>query len=178
MYKQKNFGVELVSLNDNEFIESIIRIFQPFVDNITISIGDKSWFGNIPNNGEVEKIVVGLEKGKLHPKEVKMDLAQQIVEIYHGKKEGESAREQFVNTFSNKEMPEDIPVVKTKKGALLIDILVSEHIVESKTEFRRLLSAGAIRKDGDEKLADPELIINEDILLRVGKHRFVSVVVE
>ncbi|KKU79394.1 MAG: Tyrosine-tRNA ligase [Parcubacteria group bacterium GW2011_GWA2_47_7] len=94
---------------------------------------------------EVEKIVVGLEKGKLHPKEVKMDLAQQIVEIYHGKKEGESAREQFVNTFSNKEMPEDIPVVKTKKGALLIDILVSEHIVESKTEFRRLLSAGAIR---------------------------------
>lgn len=127
---------------------------------------------------EVERIISELEKGKRHPKEVKMDLAQQVVEIYHGKKEAEESRERFISTFSNKEIPSDILTVKVKKGILLVDALLANGLVESKTDFRRLLMSGAIKQNGEEKLSDPDLTVNEPTILRIGKHRFVSFILE
>ena len=55
-HRQKSFGVQLISLNDTDFLESVIMAFQPFVDKIVVSLNSKSWFGNIPNNGKVEKL--------------------------------------------------------------------------------------------------------------------------
>jgi tyrosyl-tRNA synthetase len=126
---------------------------------------------------EVEKIFEQLKKGKAHPKDIKMDLAQQIVEIYHGREAGISARESFVSTFQNKELPEDMPVVEAKAGTLLVDILLAEKLVSSKTDFRRLLDEGAIRKDGETKITDPFTTLREDMVLKIGKHRFLKIVV-
>src|SRR3989344_2465959 len=123
---------------------------------------------------EVREIEKKLASGKLHPKEVKMDLAEQIVNIYHGAEAGRGARENFVNTFQKKEIPDDIPVVSVARGTLLVDALLTQHIVESKTDFRRLMTDGAIKKNGEEKLTDPQVVINEPIILKIGKHRFVS----
>jgi len=122
----------------------------------------------------VKQLVKDVEKGTKHPKEAKMDLAQQITEIYHGRKEAESARESFVNTFQKKEIPDDVALVHVSKGTLLVDALLAEKIVESKTDFRRLLDNGAIRKNGEEKLTDPQTTINEHIVLKIGKHRFIA----
>lgn len=123
---------------------------------------------------EVREIEKKMSSGKLHPKEVKMDLAEQIVNIYHGAEAGKGAREHFVNTFQKKEIPENIPVVIVAKGTLLVDALLAEKFVESKTDFRRLMTDGAIRKNGEEKLTDPQAVLNEPIILKIGKHRFVS----
>ena len=51
------FGVEIVAFNSIDYLEAIIRMFQPFVDKIVVSTGEKSWNGNVENNGEVEKTV-------------------------------------------------------------------------------------------------------------------------
>jgi tyrosyl-tRNA synthetase len=123
---------------------------------------------------EVDAIVAGVQSGKLHPKEIKMNLAEQITAIYHGQEKAKNAREAFVNAFQKKEIPDDVPVVKVKKGTLLVDALLFEKLVESKTDFRRLLDAGAIRKDGEEKLTDPHTALTETVILKIGKHRFVS----
>ena len=126
---------------------------------------------------EVEKIFEQLKKGKAHPKDIKMDLAQQIVEIYRGRDAGVSARASFVNTFQNKELPEDMPMVEAKAGALLVDVLLAEKLVSSKTDFRRLLDEGAIKKDGETKITDPFTTLREDVVLKIGKHRFLRIVV-
>ncbi len=127
---------------------------------------------------EVEQIVIGLKSGKLHPKEVKMNLAEQITAIYHGQEKAKNARESFVNAFQKKEMPEDMLVLSVAKGTLLADALLEGKLVESKTDFRRLLTDGAIRKNGEEKLDDPFKVIDEPITLKIGKHRFVSIVIK
>ena len=71
MYKNRSFGVQILALNNTDYIEAIINIFLPLVDKIAISINEKSWMGDIKNNGEVEKIIapylsdkVVLVKGK------------------------------------------------------------------------------------------------------------------
>jgi tyrosyl-tRNA synthetase len=126
----------------------------------------------------VETITKDLTSGKLHPKEVKMDLAQQITEIYHGRDAGVTARKHFVDTFQNKELPTDMLEVHVKRGALLADILIAEKFVTSKSEFRRLLDEGAIRLDGETKITDPFTVIQEDTVLKIGKHRFLKILAQ
>jgi len=54
------WGVHIIALNDTDFLEATIRMFQPFVDKIVISIGEKGWFGDIKNDGSAEKIIKSL----------------------------------------------------------------------------------------------------------------------
>ncbi len=115
-----------------------------------------------------------LALGKIHPRDVKMDLAQQIVEIYHGRDAGSHARESFVNTFQKKEMPTDVASVDVISGTLLSETLIAQKLVASKTEFRRLIDEGAIREDGELKITDPFFAITGDMVLKIGKHRFIK----
>ncbi|HRH25480.1 MAG TPA: tyrosine--tRNA ligase [Parcubacteria group bacterium] len=105
---------------------------------------------------EIEEIT------KLHPKEAKMRLAKEIVKIYHGVEKAREAEEYFEKTFSKKEIPQDIKVAKVSKDESLVNVLVSEGLVSSKSEFTRLEKAGAI-----EEL--------ENGVYRIGKHRFLKI---
>lgn len=123
---------------------------------------------------DVSEITKKLALGKVHPRDVKMDLAQQIVEIYHGREAGVLARESFVNTFQKKEMPSDMPSIDVASGTLLVDVLIAQKLVASKTEFRRLIDEGAIREDGELKITDPFFAVTGNMVLKIGKHRFVK----
>jgi tyrosyl-tRNA synthetase len=123
---------------------------------------------------EVKSIIINLENGKAHPKEVKMNLAEQVVAIYHGRDAANDARESFVHTFQNKEIPTDVASTSVTKGTLLSDALVSAGVLASKSEFRRLLDEGAIRIDGETKIEDPHFAIEENVILKIGKHRFIA----
>jgi tyrosyl-tRNA synthetase len=125
---------------------------------------------------EVKRIIADLAANKAHPKEVKMGLAKQIVEIYHGKTPAEDAERAFVETFQKGVVPQDIEVIEIDKGTLLVDALLSRNIVSSKSDFRRLVDEGAVRLDGEEKIADPFLSPTEPSTYKIGKHRFVRIV--
>lgn len=126
----------------------------------------------------IKNILKEVESGKTHPKEVKMDLAQQIVEIYHGRDAGSSAREGFVKTFQKKEIPEDILSITCKKNIPLVDALLEAKLVASKGEFRRLIEEGAIREGGTIKISETTVIVSKDTVFKIGKHRFVKIVIE
>lgn len=96
-----------------------------------------------------------------HPKEAKMRLAFEITQMYHGKDAAEKAKENFENTFSKGGVPEDIKTVAAK-GRELVDILLEEGIVSSKSEFTRLNKEGAIKE-------------MENGVYRIGKHRFLRI---
>jgi tyrosyl-tRNA synthetase len=55
----------------------------------------------------------------------------------------------------------------------LVDVLLREKIVESKSDFGRLLQAGAIEIVGGEKITDNKTIAKAGFVYRVGKHRFI-----
>ncbi len=127
---------------------------------------------------EVEHIMNDLKSGKVHPKDVKMDLAKQITEIYHGRTKAEEARDMFIATFQKKGIPEDLLEVRVKKGGLLADAIFDAKLVASKSEFRRLIDEGAIKIDGEERITDPFYKIEISIVLKIGKHRFIKLVAE
>lgn len=102
------------------------------------------------------------EMKKGHPKEFKMSLAKEIVSMYHNKEAAEKAQREFVETFSKGGIPKDIKTVSAQKGTPLVDIMLKEEIVSSKTEFNRLTTDGAINEI-------------ENGVYRVGKHRFLKI---
>ena len=60
--QQIKFAVMLLAFNNTDFLESSIKILQPFFDKIIVSSTGKSWFGNILNNGKVENLMLSLKE--------------------------------------------------------------------------------------------------------------------
>ncbi len=126
---------------------------------------------------EIEKIKKDLESGT-NPRDLKARLAKEIVRIYHGEEKAQKAEENFTNTFKKGELPENIESIKAEIGKLLSEVLVSAKTVDSKSEFRRLVSEGAVSDAvSGEKIIDANYKIEKEITLRVGKKRFVKVIV-
>jgi tyrosyl-tRNA synthetase len=124
---------------------------------------------------EIEKIKMEITSG-LNPRDAKIRLAKEIISIYHGGAAADEALENFENTFKKGGIPDDVKKVTVAKGALLVDVLLKEGIVASKTEFRRLIDNKAIGEVGkDEPVSDYAHLISSDIALRIGKKRFIEI---
>ena len=123
---------------------------------------------------EIERIKKELAEGT-NPKEIKISLAKEIVKIYHGEEEAKKAVEYFDSIFSKKEFPENAEVIKANKDDRLGDLLVENKVVESKSEFRRLIESGAISDYPDKKIEDPNQMVEENRRLKIGKKTFVVI---
>ncbi len=122
---------------------------------------------------EVEEMKNKIEAG-LNPKAFKTKLAFEIVKMCHGEKEAREAEEIFENTFSKKEFPKEAKVLEAAKGDKIIDVLTTGGVVESKSEFRRLIGAGAISDFPDKKITDPNEAVGESARqIKIGKKIFV-----
>lgn len=125
---------------------------------------------------EVKKIEEGIQKGTLHPKDAKMRLAREITTIYHGEEAAKSAEAEFTETFSNKGVPTEIPNIKAKSGSKLMDAMLEAKVVESKTEWRRLVEEGAVnRVDKEGSIESADEVVAEPMTLKVGKRRFIKI---
>ncbi|NCN08112.1 tyrosine--tRNA ligase [Candidatus Parcubacteria bacterium] len=114
---------------------------------------------------------------KGHPKEAKMRLAFEIVKIYHGEELAQSAQENFNQAFSKGGVPKDILEIKVSKNESLVDVLISNNLVDSKTEWRRLVSDGAVSDiETGERLNSIDEKVSNDVVLKIGKHRFVKII--
>lgn len=110
-----------------------------------------------------------------HPKEAKLALASELVRMYHGREAAEVARVSFEKTFASGGVPDDVQEIIVRHEGMM-DALVAAKIVSSKTDYRRLLSDGAIRVvSTDEKLTEHSLPPYGEVV-RIGKHRFVRIV--
>lgn len=104
----------------------------------------------------------------------KIRLAEIITETYHGKKSAEKERDFFIDTFSKKEISEDIPEY-ISDCANPVGIQISAEICTdiSKSELRRLFEQGGFSVDGEKKI-DPneKLNLRNGSIIKIGKKIF------
>jgi tyrosyl-tRNA synthetase len=120
--------------------------------------------------------------GKLHPMEVKKELARRIVEDFHGAEAAGTAEEGFVRVFSKREEPadyEEIALPVSDGDPPLARVMAEAKLASSKAEARRLITSGAVDLD-DERVTDPKTTVSASegskLRLRVGKRRFAKIV--
>src|SRR3989344_3507812 len=127
---------------------------------------------------EISELKNKLEK-KVNPRDIKMKLAYEIVKIYHGEKKAKLAEANFINTFQKGEIPEEMEEIAGKREELLGDVLVKSKVLKSKSEWRRLVNASGIHDLGNrQSITDPYFRLTSDIILKIGKKRFVKISVK
>lgn len=113
--------------------------------------------------------------GGAHPMESKKALALELVARFHGIDAAQTAAEEFVRQFKQKQLPDEIPLVKIDAAGpvWICRLLVEAELVKSNGEARRMVKQGAVSLDG-EKVDDAELelLLDRERIIQVGKRRF------
>ena len=121
---------------------------------------------------EIENMKEALVQG-VNPRDIKMKLAFEITRMYHGEKGAQEGERYFIETFQQKQIPDDALEIKTP----YTETLIAKGVVASKTELRRLLEAGSIRiAETGEKITEIPTVVTEPKVLKIGKLRFVKLV--
>jgi tyrosyl-tRNA synthetase len=113
---------------------------------------------------EVARILEG------HPKEAKMRLASELVQMYHSVEAAEKAQTNWQHTFSEGGVPDNIPSKTVAEGTMLREVV--EGI--STSELRRLVDHGAVGVVGGEKITSIDAVVSSGVV-RIGKHRFLKI---
>jgi tyrosyl-tRNA synthetase len=123
----------------------------------------------------IAELEAGLKSGTLHPRDVKMSLAREIVSIYHSDEGAAQAEAAFKKIFQQKNVPDEMPEYALQPGQTVLEVLVAAKLVTSKSEGRRLIKQKGVKLDG-EVLEKFEADFPHGGVLQVGKRRFVRVI--
>ncbi|MEO8308967.1 MAG: tyrosine--tRNA ligase [Pseudomonadota bacterium] len=128
---------------------------------------------------EIEKLKQAVENGR-NPRDVKFELASEIVTRFHDGAAATRAQETFVARFSQKTLPTDLPLQFLSSadagGLRLASALKEAGLVTSNAEGNRKIAEGAVRVDGN-KTTDKELrlAVGAEHILQLGPRRFARV---
>ncbi len=118
-----------------------------------------------------------LDQGELHPRDVKMSLAREIVSIYHGEELSQPAEAAFKRVFQDQGAPEEMPRFELEGAIPLVDLMIQEKLASSKSEARRLINQRGVKLDGDViDDVNAKIEINSSKVLKVGKRRFLQLI--
>jgi tyrosyl-tRNA synthetase len=131
---------------------------------------------------EIESLRAAIAGGR-NPRDVKFELAKEIVARFHGAAAAEQAQADFIARFAQKTLPTDLPLqillASDPAGEPLVAALKAAGLVSSNSEAVRKLAEGAVRIDG-EKVSDRQhrLPVGAEHILQLGPRRFARVKVE
>ncbi|MBL8503328.1 MAG: tyrosine--tRNA ligase [Rhodocyclaceae bacterium] len=114
-----------------------------------------------------------------NPRDIKVLLAQEIVERFHSRKDADEALADFEARFRQGAIPGDIEQVAIdcgQEGMPIGQVLKLAGLTPSTSEALRMIEQGGVRLDG-EKLSDRALILKpgRSVVLQVGKRKFARV---
>ncbi len=130
------------------------------------------------NKIEIDNFKEAISNKSAHPKEIKTNLAKEIMIQFHSKDEVEFSIEEWnkIHNSKNRSIPETVEThqldedIFSSKQNQLVQVLTKLKFIESTSEGRRLIKSGGIYLN-EEKVADEkfELEKEKEYLIRKGK---------
>jgi tyrosyl-tRNA synthetase len=128
---------------------------------------------------ELNVLKKDMETGKVHPKDAKVAFAKEIITRFHSEEEAIAAHEGFERLFKNKEVPENIEVVRVSReeaGVWLPKLLAHVGMVSSSSEAKRMIAQGGVTING-AKIASEDVPPGPELIIKVGKRNFRKVLI-
>lgn len=123
---------------------------------------------------DLAKIQARLDSGE-NPRDIKLELAHNIVSFYDGAEAADKAQQDFITQFSKQEIPEDVPEVVINEDLGIVEVLKKTNLVQSNNEARRKIEEGAVVLDGNKvksisfKMSGGKPKKGDTIILKLGR---------
>lgn len=190
--KFKQSPQEVMTFSLLEGLDGNKKMSKSYGNYIGITFAPNDMFGkimSIPDNliikyftlctdltlAEINQLEEKLKTGE-NPRNLKAQLAQGIVKIYHGEKEAKEAEQEFDKIFKEKEQPSEIQTYNIEDGTYnTTELLVKTKMAPSKSEAQRLIEQGAVKINNQvEKDWKKEIKIEPGMIVQVGKRKFIK----
>ena len=145
-----------------------------------MSISDElmwRWFDllSFKSTDEINVLKGDQAKGK-NPRDIKIELAKELITRFHDAESANFAEENFINQFQKKNIPDDIEEISftlSESSITLANLLKHCGMTSSASEAMRMIKQGAVRID-EEKIIDTKHIISSctSSIYQVGKRKF------
>ena len=113
-----------------------------------------------------------------NPRDIKFELAKELVGRFHGSQAATWALKDFKARFRDHQLPKDLEVIKLSiaKPLALPNVLQQVGLCPTTSEARRMVAAGAVQMD-QQKVSDHKqtLAAGTEVVLQVGRRRVVRV---
>jgi tyrosyl-tRNA synthetase len=120
----------------------------------------------------------------MNPRDVKIDLAKELIARFHDDAAAKAAHQEFINRFQKGAMPDEIEekVVNTPDDSdeiAIANLLKEAGLAASTSEAIRMIKQGAAKVEG-EKITDNKLrvAVGTTAVYQVGKRKFAKVTVK
>lgn len=131
------------------------------------------------SNVEIAAWKQAIINNEANPRDIKVELAKEMVTRFHNKEAAHAAYDAFVARFQKGQMPEDIQeFTVTVEGAelLLVHLLKQISLVSSTSDGFRMIEQGGVRIDGAPVQDRNHMIPTGSVhIYQVGKRRFARV---
>ncbi len=126
---------------------------------------------------DIQGLQQAAEAGK-NPRDIKFELAEELITRFHDKNAAIKAREAFIARFQKGQLPDEIPekTLTVNEQLGIANIMKDAGLVASTSEGYRMIKQGAVKIDG-EKISDKGLKLNKGFagIIQVGKRRIVKI---
>ncbi len=132
---------------------------------------------------EISSLKQQVSSASVHPMDLKMKLATEVIGDFHGPDAAQKAAENFQRVFRDRQAPAEAPTHKLPRGPAkkLAALLTELQLAPSKSEADRLIKQKGVEIDGvlaEDPRQDIDLSQPREFLLRAGKKKFLRIVVE
>jgi len=170
--------------------DGVIRMSKSLGNHIPILAAPEDMYGKVmslPDNvmpiyfklvtrympDQIKAIEGALTKQTRHPRDVKMELAREIVSIFHGDADAAKAEEHFKRVFQEREIPDEMPEYTLQAGQTVVEVIMAVNMAESKSKARSLIDQKGVKLDG--QVIERDAPFPHPGVLQVGKRRFLRV---
>ena len=142
------------------------------------------------NQKEIEQLKSDVALNKLHPKEAKSRLSEEITARFYDNDHAHQVRQEWnqIHDPHKRGIPDDIPVWEADPKSLqdgkigILNVMREVGLVSSNSEARRVIVSNGLHQliEGDTEvlLNDPKTELNKgEYLFRMGKRKFIKVLI-
>ncbi|WP_425393501.1 tyrosine--tRNA ligase [Brackiella oedipodis] len=127
---------------------------------------------------QIAQLKIQAQEGR-NPRDIKVELAQEIVARFHNQGAADQALQDFEARFRQGIIPEDLPEIKLGQGPFtMIQVLRDSALASSGSEASRNIQQGGVKVDG-QKIADKTLQLSTgSYVVQVGKRKIARVIID
>ncbi|MDT8893612.1 tyrosine--tRNA ligase [Halomonas sp. I1] len=133
---------------------------------------------SLKSNEEIDALKSSVDQGA-NPRDIKMELARELIGRYHGEEAAANAHRSAGNQLADGELPEDLPEVDVdfegSDRAPIAAVLNRAGLVQNSAQAKDMLGNGRVKVDGEVVARDHMLDTGKRYVIQAGKKRYARV---